>query len=143
MNYHVILFLILHFVDWLTSLYSTSESERNKEIKEKINKNRWYYLKNQKSDIITLKKSVFMKYRNDKKFSGYRFKADFENAEYELLVIQYVNEKEELKKIGKILFYRESYLELRNHEKNRNLFRKYIGGNERDFLTENKDSELL
>ena len=117
------------------------KEEREEKFKNLINTWKWFYLTNQKSDIISLKKTVYNKYKNVKDFTGYRFTDYFKGCNVVILLTQCVNESEEMKKIAKILFYRE--LHLGNYSNKHSvfsstLFKKYIGGDERLFI-ENAD----
>ena len=124
----------------LAEFYSTELSERQKLTKERIEKHRWYYLKNQKNDVISIKKSIFMKYKNDEQFIGFVFTNEFDQqTDLVILLTQWVNEKEEMKKIGRILFYREVYLHTHHDFRVKKLFKNYIGLSERTFINDCKE----
>lgn len=113
------------------------KEEEELKYKKIIDEYRWFYLKNQRSDIISLKKTVYEKYRGIMDFVGYKFTDYFKDKDVVVLLTQCVNESEEMKKIAKILFYRE--LHLGNYSNKHSvfsstLFKKYIGGDEKLFI---------
>jgi len=124
----------------LTDYYSEEPSIKDKELQDKIESNKWFYLKNQKYDYIILKKNVYDKYKNDTKFIGNAFVNIFEKEEDMIvLLVQIVNERKEMKKLGKMLFYRELYLSTCNNKSVNKLFRKYIGETEQLFIFDCKN----
>lgn len=129
-------------VNFYSDVTDFKEREIEKEIKEKIKTNRWYYLKNSTNEIISLKKKIYLKYKNDENFIGYSYKQDFKDKDIIVLLTQVVNEREKIKSIGKILFFRENYLSTFKKEKTKKLFRKYIGlpKNEIEFINEEKEN---
>ena len=56
------------------------------------------------------------------------------------LLTQIVNERVELKNIGKYLFYREIYLTTRKNKSILDLFKHYIGGDENRFYLNERDN---
>jgi hypothetical protein len=123
----------------LTDFYSEEPSEQDQELKQKIEHQKWFYLKNQKYDYISLKKNVFDRFKEDKHFIGNIFINNFEKEEdMVILLTQFVNEKKEMKKLGKTLFYRELYLSTCKNKSVNQLFKKYIGEVEQVFIFECK-----
>ena len=96
----------------LTDLYFDNKGkEKEEELNKKINKYRSFYLTNDKFWSISLKnKDLFKRYKGDTKFIGNKFKEILEEDNSLALMVQLVNERFELKAIGKYLFYREIYL---------------------------------
>lgn len=128
----------------LTEFYSDNNEndERLVELRRKIDVNKWFYLRNDKFDIIALrKKTVYEKYKDDNKFIGYKF-VDFFKDENDvcILLIQLVNEMEKMKTIGKVLFFRELYLSTRKNKQVQELYKKYIGGGESVFFMNEKEN---
>lgn len=127
----------------LTDFYTDNlETEKAKEIRKCIDTQRWFYLKNEKNDIISLrKKTVFVRFKNDKKFIGFKFQDCFkEEKNICVLLTQTINEREKMKSIGKLLFYRELYLSTRKNASVQKLFNHYIGGNEVKFSVLEKEN---
>lgn len=127
----------------LTDFYTDNlESEKGKECRKLIDTHRWFYLKNEKNDIIALrKKTVFVKFKSDKKFIGFKFQDCFkEEKNLCVLLTQTVNEREKMKSLGKVLFYRELYLSTRKNASVQKLFNHYIGGNEIKFSLLEKEN---
>lgn len=115
----------------LTQFYSTdsAKDEKIEELRKKIEQFKWFYLKNEKFDIIALrKKTVYEKFKSDKGFIGNKFKEVFQAEEDKCkLVCQLVNEREKMKATGKVLFFRELYLSTRKNVSVQKLFKMYIG----------------
>lgn len=124
----------------LTDFYSEEPSMKDKELQDKIDSNKWFYLKNQKYDYIILKKTVYDRYKNDTSFIGNIYTNSFENEEdMVVLLTQFVNEKKEMKKLGKMLFYRELYLSTYKNKSVNQLFKRYIGETEQLFVYDCKN----
>lgn len=124
----------------LTDFYSNEDEDVDIEIKRKIEEHKWFYLKNQNSYILALNKvSVYNKYKNENDFIGFKYKQLF-NSETEIVILmtQIVNEREQMKSLGKILFYRELYLSTRKNESVQRMFNRYIGENEDIFSNREK-----
>lgn len=127
----------------LTDLYSVEDEkdEVAEELKKEIVKNKYFYLKNQNCWIISLKsKDLFKRFRKDKEFIGNKFKDALRSESKIALLTQVVNERLELKTIGKYLFYREVYLTTRTNKSILKLFSTYIGGNETRFYLSEKEN---
>lgn len=113
------------------------------DIRKKVDTYRWFYLKNDKFDIIALrKKTVFTKYKNKKDFIGFKYQDMFKNEKNLIrLVCQLVNEMEKMKATGKVLFFRELYLATRKNSGVQKLFKTYIAeGNDDSFAIEQKEN---
>lgn len=124
----------------LTEFYSEEPSSKEKELKDKIESAKWFYLKNQQYDYISLKKGVFDKFKGDKAFLGIQFTKMFDTEDDMIVLLtQYVNEKKEMKRLGKMLFYRELYLSTCKNKSVNQLFRKYIGETEQLFIFDCKN----
>eukprot|EP00833_Pecoramyces_ruminatium_P013816 jgi/Orpsp1_1/1187848/evm.model.d7180000060599.1 len=117
-------------------------SAKGKQIRKEIEEWRWFYLKNEKNDIISLKKkTVYNKYKEDTDFIGSKFLQLFiEEKNPVILLTQLVNEREKMKSIGKTLFYRELYLSIRKNSNVQKLFRKYIKEDEINFFYQEKEN---
>lgn len=124
----------------LTEFYSEEQSSKDKEIQDKIDSAKWFYLKNQQYDYISLKKGVYDKYKSDVKFLGIQFTKMFDTEDDMIILLtQYVNEKREMKRLGKMLFYRELYLSTCKNKSVNQLFKKYIGETEQLFIFDCKN----
>jgi hypothetical protein len=126
----------------LTDLYFDNKGkEKEEELNKKINKYRAFYLINDKCWTISLKnKDLFKRYKNDSKFIGNKFKEILEDDNDMALMVQLVNERFELKAIGKYLFYREIYLHTYKNDSIKKLFISYVGDDEEQFLFEEREN---
>lgn len=131
----------------LVQLYSSQfEDEKKKkedQMRNEINQIRSFYYKYDNLWAISLKnKDFFKRFRADRDFIGTRYE-DFikvnENSEL-YLVTMVVNERQELKNIGKYLFFREVYLCHRKSKSVLKLFNQLIGGSEQSFFVSEKDN---
>lgn len=124
----------------LTNFYSNEETDQDLDLRKKVEENKWFYLKNQHSFILALNKiTVYNRYKNDTDFIGFKYKQIF-NSETDtcILLTQIVNEREQMRSLGKILFYRELYLSTRKNESVKRMFNRYIGENENVFSDREK-----
>lgn len=126
----------------LTDLYFDNKGkEKEEELNRKINRYRAFYLTNDKFWSISLKnKDLFKHYKGDTKFIGNKFKEILEDDNDMALMVQLVNERFELKAIGKYLFYREIYLHTYRNNSIRKLFISYVGDDEEQFLYEEREN---
>lgn len=126
----------------LTDLYFDNKGkEKEEELNKKINKYRAFYLTNEKIWTISLKnKDLFKRYKEDSKFIGNKFKEILEDDNEMALMVQLVNERFELKSIGKYLFYREIYLHTYRNNSIRKLFISYVGDDEEQFLFDEREN---
>ena len=129
----------------LTELYFDNKGkEKEEELQKKINQYRCFYLKNDKFWSISLKsKDLYKKFKDDGTFIGNKFKELFQDEEEMALMVQIVNERFELKSIGKYLFYREVYLHTYKNASIQKLFKTYVGNQEEQFLFEERENVLL
>ena len=126
----------------LTELYFDNKGkEKEEELNKKINQYRCFYLKHDKFWSISLKnKDLYKKFKDDGTFIGNKFKELFQDEEEMALMVQIVNERYELKSIGKYLFYREVYLHTYKNASIQKLFKTYIGNQEEQFLFEEREN---
>lgn len=126
----------------LTDLYFDNKGkEKEEELSKKINKYRAFYLTNDKFWSISLKnKDLYKRYKSDTKFIGNKFKEILEDDNDMALMVQLVNERFELKAIGKYLFYREIYLHTYRNNSIRKLFISYVGDDEEQFLFDEREN---
>lgn len=126
----------------LTDLYFDNKGkEKEEEINKKINKYRYFYLTNDKFWSISLKnKDLYKSYKENTKFIGNKFKEILEDDNDLALMVQLVNERSELKAIGKYLFYREIYLHTYRNNSIRKLFVSYVGGDEEQFIFDEREN---
>ena len=126
----------------LTDLYFDNKGkEKEEELNKKIGKYRCFYLVNDKYWTISLKnKDLYKRYKDDGEFIGNKFKEILPNDDEMALMVQVVNERYELKSIGKFLFYREIYLHTYKNSSIKKLFKTYIGNNEEQFLFDEREN---
>ena len=126
----------------LTDFYFDNKGkEKEEELNKKINKYRCFYLVNDKYWTISLKnKDLYKSYKNTANFIGNKFKEILQDDDEMALVVQIVNERFELKSIGKYLFYRELYLHTFKNTSVKKLFKNYVGGDEQRFLFEEREN---
>ena len=126
----------------LTELYFDNKGkEKEEELNKKINKYRCFYLVNDKCWTISLKnKDLYKRYKDDGQFIGNKFKEVLKEEEEMALMVQVVNERFELKSIGKYLFYREVYLHTFKNSSIKKLFKTYVGECEEQFLFDEREN---
>ena len=126
----------------LTDLYFDNKGkEKEEELNKKINQYRCFYLKNDKYWAISLKnKDLYKRYKDDGAFIGNKFKEILQDEDEMGLMVQVVNERFELKSIGKYLFYREIYLHTFKNSSIKKLFKTYVGDNEEQFLFDEREN---
>ncbi len=126
----------------LTDLYFDNKGkEKEEELNKKIGKYRCFYLVHDKIWSISLKnKDLYKRYKDDGTFIGNRFKEVLEDDNEMALLVQVVNERYELKSIGKYLFYREIYLHTYKNNAIKKLFVAYVGDNEEQFLFDEREN---
>lgn len=126
----------LKFTDLLPDNSNNYEREK---LEEEVKKYKWFYLKNKDVFSISLdKKSFYLSKRSDKGFIGSKFKEMIDITNKVQLLTQIVNERMEMKSIGKFLFYRELYISVRENKSVKKLFNNYINENETYFLKNEK-----
>ena len=126
----------------LTDLYFDNKGkEKEEELNKKISKYRCFYLANDKIWSISLKnKDLFKRYKDDSEFIGNKFKEILQDDDEMALMVQVVNERFELKSIGKYLFYREVYLHTFKNLSIKKLFKMYVGNDEEQFLFDEREN---
>ena len=127
----------------ICELYSNEDDKHQleEELNSEIGRYKYFYLKNQNVWIISLKnKELYKRYKNDNDFIGNRYKDLLKDQNKICLLTQIVNERVELKNIGKYLFYREVYLTTRKNKSILDLFKHYIGGDENRFYLNERDN---
>lgn len=126
----------------LTDLYFDNKGkEKEEELNKKISKYRCFYLVNDKFWSISLKnKDLYKRYKDDVKFIGNKFKEILQDDDEMALMVQVVNERFELKSIGKYLFYREVYLHTFKNSSIKKLFKTYVGDDEEQFLYDEREN---
>lgn len=126
----------------LTDFYFDNKSkDKEDEINQQINKFRYFYLVNGKLWSVSLNnKDLYKKYKSDDQFIGNKFKEVLEKDNELALLVQVVNERFEMKNIGKYLFYREIYLHTYENKSIKKLFLTYIGEEEETFIYNEREN---
>lgn len=126
----------------LTDLYFDNKGkEKEEELNKNINKYRCFYLVNDKCWTISLKnKDLYKRYKDDGQFIGNKFTEVLQEDDEMALMVQVVNERFELKSIGKYLFYREVYLHTFKNSSIKKLFKTYVGEGEEQFLFDEREN---